>query len=409
MLRLTLLPMVVSIVLNLFATTVAAASEKTYESPYSKWTNGPSKESSFFPIAVWLQNPKNAGKYKAAGINTYVNLHKGPTEAQLSALKKADMKVICYQNETGRKNIDNPIIIGWMHFDEPDNAVRLKNGKGFGPPVDPGKIVANYEKLAANDPSRPILLNLGQGVAWDGWYGRGKRTNCPQDYPEYIKGCDIASFDIYPVVHSKPEVAGKLWYVAKGVDRLAKWSDGERIVWNCIECSQIKNEKVKPTPQHVKAEVWMSIIHGSTGIIYFVHEWKPKFKEAALLSDKQLLPAVTQINREIRSLATVINSPTIDAISEVSVSDKNVPVASMAKKHDGWTYIFSVGMRDGKTDAAFNIAGLPAKTTIEVLGENRTIKSQEGAFSDHFEPWDVHLYRYKKEVLHTKQMVAIEN
>jgi len=29
---------------------------------------------------------------------------------------------------------------------------------------------------------------------------------------------DIASFDIYPAAHSKPEVAGNLWYVAKGVE-----------------------------------------------------------------------------------------------------------------------------------------------------------------------------------------------
>ena len=70
------------------------------------------------------------------------------------------------------------------------------------------------------DPDRPVMLNLGQGVAWDGWYGRGVRTNHPEDYAEYAKGCDIASFDIYPACHDNAEVAGKLWYVARGVDRL---------------------------------------------------------------------------------------------------------------------------------------------------------------------------------------------
>ena len=48
------------------------------------------------------------------------------------------------------------------------------------------------------------MLNLGQGVAWDGCYGRGVRTNHPEDYPEYIRGCDLVSFDIYPVAHSTP-------------------------------------------------------------------------------------------------------------------------------------------------------------------------------------------------------------
>jgi hypothetical protein len=45
------------------------------------WKNGPSVDPNYFPIAVWLQDPKNAGRYKPAGINLYVGLWRGPTEA----------------------------------------------------------------------------------------------------------------------------------------------------------------------------------------------------------------------------------------------------------------------------------------------------------------------------------------
>ena len=31
----------------------------------------------------------------------------------------------------------------------------------------------------------------------------------------------------------------------------------------------------------------MSLIHGSMGLIYFVHEWKPKFNEWALLTTRR--------------------------------------------------------------------------------------------------------------------------
>jgi len=37
-------------------------------------------------------------------------------------------------------------------------------------------IVEDYKTRKAADSSRPILLNLGQGVAWDQWVGRGVRT-----------------------------------------------------------------------------------------------------------------------------------------------------------------------------------------------------------------------------------------
>jgi hypothetical protein len=230
-------------------------------------------------------------------------------------------------------------------------------------------------------------------VAWDGWHGRGVRTNHPEDYLEYVKGCDIASFDIYPVAHSKPEVAGNLWYVARGVERLNKWTDGKKVVWNCIECTRINNKDTKATPKQVKCEVWMSLIHGSMGLIYFVHEWQPKFNESAILSDPRMLSAVIEINKQINTLAPVLNSPTIDAGVSVSSENKNVPVAVMAKDYKGARYLFAVGMRGGSTKATFTAPALKGKRTVEVLGENRTILSKDGIFSDTFEAWDVHLYR----------------
>jgi len=98
-----------------------------------------------------------------------------------------------------------------MHGDEPDNAQSLGQGKGYGPPILPKKITDDYYKIQQADPTRPVILNLGQGVAWDGYYGRGVRTNHPEDYPEYIKGCDIASFDIYPAARAGRKKRGSNW------------------------------------------------------------------------------------------------------------------------------------------------------------------------------------------------------
>lgn len=363
---------------------------------YSKWKNGPPKTEDFFPIAVWLQSPSKAGRYKQAGFNTYVGLWKGPTEGQLAELKRHGMKVICRQNKVGLEHVDDPIIIGWMHGDEPDNAQSLGKGKGYGPPILPEKIIEDYQKIRKADTTRPVILNLGQAVAWDGWHGRGVRTNHPEDYPQYVKGCDIASFDIYPACHSKPQVAGKLWYVARGVERLVGWTEGKRIVWNCIECTRISNPTNKATPHQVRGEVWMSIIHGSMGLIYFVHEWQPRFNESALLSDTEMLSEVTRINRQITNLAPVLNSQTINNAATVLTGNKDVPVAIMVKKYKGSTYLFAVGMRDGETDATFTIKSLKGERSVEVLDEGRKIELKDGVFKDSFNAWDVHLYRIGK-------------
>ena len=304
----------------------AASNEKppATASVYAKWHNGPGQDTAHFPIAVWLQDPRNAPKYQALGINLYVALWKGPTAEQIAELKRHRMPVICDQNDYALKHLDEKTIVGWMHGDEPDNAQSLPNGKGYGPPIPPEKIVEAYRKIKANDPTRPVMLNLGQGVAWDGWYGRGVRTNHPEDYAQYVRGGDIISFDIYPAVHDKPAMAGKLWYVARGVERLRGWAGSDRIVWNCIECTRISNAKAKPTPQQVKAEVWMSIIHGSQGLIYFCHQFQPRFIEAGLLADEEMAQAVGAINREVQGLAEVINSPSLAKAATVTVSPPEV-------------------------------------------------------------------------------------
>jgi len=372
---------------------VAALTASARAGDYAKWKNGPPDDEGFFPIAVWLQNPANAARYKQAGINTYVALWRGPTAEQLADLKETGMKVICHQNKAGLQLADDPTIIGWMHGDEPDNAQSQGRGKGYGPPIEPSKIVEGYNRIRKADPTRPVLLNLGQGVAWDGWHGRGVRTNHPEDYPEYLKGCDIASFDIYPAAHDKPEVAGNLWYVAKGVERLVKWTEGKKPVWNCIECTRIHNPTEKATAHEVRCEVWMSIIHGSTGLVYFVHEWEPRFNESALLSDPGMLSAVTAVNRRIAELAPVLNSPTIAGGAAVSSDNNAAPLASMVKRHAGATYVFAVAMRGDKTTATLTLQGLGGERAVEVIGENRIITLRDGVFKDSFGPWDVHLYR----------------
>lgn len=110
----------------------------------------PLADPTLFPIAVWLQDPNQAGRYKAAGFNLYVALWNGPTEAQLKNPTAAGMPVICEQTRLALAHKDDPIIIGWMHGDEPDNAQeivdRATGKRRYGPPVPPARIVAEYHR-----------------------------------------------------------------------------------------------------------------------------------------------------------------------------------------------------------------------------------------------------------------------
>ncbi len=375
-----------------------AAPAKATATKVGQWTNSPIGSPDFFPLCVWCQPPRLAEKYKAIGINTYVAIWHGPAEEDLATLKKAGLKVFCDQNAVGLKHLDDPTIIGWLHGDEPDNAqAKPKGQSGYDPPILPAKIIADYKKFITADPTRPVMLNLGWGVAWDNWVGRGPRTNHPEDYPEYINGGDVVSFDIYPVngdAAHPADLDNKLWLVPFGVDRLIKWGGGHKVVWDCIETTSFDGHG-KPTPDQVRTEVWMSLIHGSRGLIYFCHTFKPKSIEAGLLADKEMAAAVGKINQQITDLAPVLNSPTLTDAVTVESSNKDVPVDFCVKMFNGVSYIFAVAMRDGPTKATFTVKTLPGTPAglAEVLGENRTIVVKNQQFTDEFKGYEVHLYK----------------
>jgi len=372
--------------------------------PQAKFSHGLPSQNSYFPIAVWLQDPSNAPKYKAAGFDLFVGLWQGPTEEQLRQLKSADMPVICEQNAVGLKHRDDPTIVGWMHGDEPDNAQEVKDpvtGKtGYGPCIPPSKIVAEYQRMHQADPTRPVMLNLGQGVANDEWIGRGNGSSL-SDYQTYVKGGDIVSFDIYPIAGlPKPDPENYLWLVGKGLDRLSGWMENGGVAdsrkWNCIECTRIGGDR-KPTPAQVATEVWMSIIHGSRGLIYFVHQFKPTFDEHALLDDPEMLEAVTNLNLHVLALGGLLNNPSVNGVVDVKSSVPTVPIDTMVKKVGPYLWVFTMGMRNETTTGAITIKGLPKHAKAAVQDENRSVEIVDGKFTDTFKPYAHHLYRITLE------------
>jgi hypothetical protein len=166
------------------------------------------------------------------------------------------------------------------------------------------------------------------------------------------------------------------------------------VVWNGLECTHIGEPTKLATPHQVRAEAWMAIIHGSMGLIYFVHEFKP-FKEAALLDNPEMLAAVTSLNRQITSLAPVLNSPTIVNGAQVQTDNADAPVDVMVKSYQGATYIFAAEMRDATCKATYTNPDLKDAKSVNVIGENRTIDINAGIFTDTFAPWDVHIYQIK--------------
>jgi len=370
---------------------------------YAQWSNGPPTGAGYFPLAVWLQRPEDAVIWKQAGVNLYIGLWDGPTDTQLTTLRSAGMQVIASQNSTSLAWNDvtladgSPLIIGYLQQDEPDNC-QSDGNDGWGPPVPTSTIQQRYYQMKASDPTKPVLLNLSQGLGWDSgtWPGQGGYITPAVDYPQYILGSDIVGFDIYPMNCSRAETCDDAWRVALGVDRLHQYSPPGHIVWNCIETGDVSANDHMATVEEIKAEVWMSIIHGSTGIIYFIHGKSSygDFDDRALLRPEYAdrLAGVTAINNRVHDLAPVLNSPNIEGAATIQNLVGTTPVDFIVKRYGSATYLFAAAMREPSTTKLFTLSALP-DTTIDVLDEGRQLSLTNGQFQDTFVGFQAHLYK----------------
>jgi len=353
---------------------------------YSQWTHGFPPDSAFFPIGVWMQNPINAARYQAVGINHYVGLWQGPTDEQFTAVVAAGMHVVCEQAGVWQAHLDSATIQGWLEADAPDNAQQNPDGS-YAPCIEPSATQARYTEMVAADATRPVSLMLGQGVATPDWVGRGDCTGRTSDYPEYAKGADVLVNYTYPLNNGHP-----LELVATGIENLNRYANYTKPIIADLEASDI-NGMVRPTPHEVRAEVWMSLIHGAAGVQYFCHRFMPDFSETDCLDDADTAAALTRINQELVTLAPALNSQSF-SLNPIS-SNAAVPVHAVLKKQGTERYIFSVGMANAPTTASFSLLGIGNPTSIEAIGEGRNITPTAEAFEDAFEPYAVHLYHLR--------------
>jgi hypothetical protein len=370
-----------------------------WTSPYAAWSRGVPTDPAFFPIAVWLQGSWHASEMAGLGINIYIGNNAGTdalAASDLATLKSHGIYAIVGQDSVGLANIDDPTIVGWwMTPDEPDNAQDDGMG-GYGPPVAPATLVAQYSAYKAADPTRPIYLGLGQGVAFDAWEGRG--SNAPPE-SQYVPAADILAFDIYPYNNCGGDAnvkmtCGQFWLNAFGVDRLHGWSNRGQAVWTDLETTTIAAGTTSgPTTAQVRSEVWLALIHGANGITYFVDTWNPSFREDGIFASTTMVTAVTALNAQVKALAPELNSANLPNAVSVTSSNSAAPVDIMVKAHGQVLYVFAAIARAGTATATFQVAGLTGPAGAMVVGESRTVDVRGGSFSDDFAASAVHIYQ----------------
>ena len=265
----------------------------------------------------------------------------------------------------------------------------------YEPRAEPAKTLAAYEAIQRGDPARPVFLTLtGNFHPHFGKWTDAQRTGL---YPQYIRAADVGGYDSYPIYGwNKPE-----WiHLVYEATRLLAEQAGPRPVYAWIETSRggqwtgaLENQK-EVTAEHIRAEVWMSICGGATAIGYFTHVWKPAYSQFGVPEENRR--ALREINGQITRLAPAILGRKPAGAVEIGTQG-DARLAALARMHGGQLYVFAVNYDERLVDAAarIRVEGLAAGREIEVVDENRSVRSEDGSFSDAFRPLAVHIYRLK--------------
>jgi hypothetical protein len=400
----------------------------------------------FMVLALWLQTPGDFAMLKENGFNTVAGFwwdkkKTSPQEAGVKILEYAEAVhkaglyfVPPYEPELAesmKKLAATDYVLNWTHDDEPEMARKVDPNidKGLPPDVkyvprsSPAEALAKYESLKKMDPAHPVEIGFTASfMERDTKFTPQQRK---QVYGDFVKACDIAGFDTYPIFGTA--TPGKLLEVAQGVSELRAIVGPARGVTCAIECnkgskwvSPAKQLDVKP--EHTRFETWSALIRGATGIAYFTHKWKdPDGKENYMTfapkADPPMLAELKRLNEQIARLApALLAEPAGGAQGQAKYGMKlagpggELPCHFKATALDGSLWIFAQNTDLGKDPkdfkqfeqitprtgkAAFTVAGLKAGTKIEVVDENRTILADADGFADDFGPLAEHVYKIK--------------
>ena len=335
----------------------------------------------------------------ALGINIYVGNNAGTDSlaaADLATLKAQGIYAIVGQDAVGLANVDDPTIVGWwMTPDEPDNAQETSPGN-YGPPVAPATLVAQYDAYKAADPTRPIYLGLGQGVAYDGWEGRG--SNAPAE-SGYVPASDIVDFDIYPYNNcggdsNEQVTCDQFWLNAHGVDQLHGWSTRGQAVWTDIETTTIAaGTTTGPTPQ--ADEVGGLALPHPRGqrdhlLPRHLEPELPRGRHLRRPGDGQRGDGAEPAGEDAGARAEQRGHS--EAWWRSAARTRDASIDLMVKAHGQTLYLFAAIAGPGTATGGFLIDGMTGDGTVTVLGENRTFAVTDGSFGDAFAANDVHIY-----------------
>jgi len=206
----------------------------------------------------------------------------------------------------------------------------------------------------------------------------------------YINTFDVIGTDPYPIGR-KPASMAAQWTAetARQVDRARPmWQVPQLHNWaNYEKVASGATQPRTPTHAEVRSMAWQCIAEGATGLIFY--SWYDVKRNPDVSFDEQWA-GLKRLAAEIDKMAPVILSAESTPTFTVDKGQPPQWLHWFVRQHQGRLYLIAVNDGDGQGRVTFQ---LPADSgPIREMSEDRTIKPENGAFTDNLAPLAVYLY-----------------
>jgi hypothetical protein len=392
---------------------------------FARWSNSFPDDPGFFPIAVFGEYDLNGTAgiggtkvdgWKAAGINTIVNLYNGaldgsPTDISIVKSKGMYALVHPYQNTitSSFSTTYSSAAAGWLYQDEIDGSADCSNLTtdyqflmtsactiGTNGKINPDILLNLNNNIRAKDNTRPIYQGYTNAFALD-WFPGGPVATL-------AAAADLIGYDVYPLVDRRSNYNGKVdvghpWGAYQTVTIARANAGYAKPIWPDVENSATDTDsgmnttRYQPTGADIQALAWNYIIGGARGITYFNHcfcsvlggamSGDDDLNNPALASQRT---AIIAVNARLKALAPVIN----DRFA-LGYETHTGQINTMVKYSGGNFYIFAAPKASGSQTVTFTVK---TGTTVTVVDENRTLAINGAQFTDSFANENtIHIYK----------------
>lgn len=394
-------------------------------------------QKSFFPIGLWglaAEEPGQSGNpgrakidwqlHKDAGFNTAWPWPPGGRKRSIDSARRTGMQLILMEPiedaEIPLLKENRDLLLGSVYKDEPIG--------GLGS-IDMDKLFADYnayvERIHKQIPSLPVFVNDAP------WITPPARTW----WLKWTRSGDLSCHDNYPIMlmNSLPRtIAAEPNGIPQSVSLATAANEEKRPVWLIVGAfDHVKPygdafQFRMPTPAQLRAQVYAALVHGATGIHYFVYDsyvcrdglvvgMSPEAREVALVKEdgkpktpatplqrinsRALWETAVQINRELSELTPAILSPT--AGPEISYTVKitgpsvtDAPLRTLLKtRPDGGLVLLSVNCDDAVLNVSYEFT-TPLKDAGQLFSEDGRFAASQNKIETVYEPYQVRVIEF---------------